>query len=264
MNKMLITLAFCMYLTVSCITQSCQAKQGSDEYIILSLAQQDISPYSAKVGDKFNVKTIDSLNSEGVVMSAGTILEGTVTKVVKPRCVSTDAEIKIDIEKAVVPNGKDYEFAQSKPEIVIMNPLAYRGMEKVARRAPAAVAGTATSISLATASSLSGGVIYPIAVGASFAVGLIQGAIFPEKGYTRVMSSLHRGYRSTPIGTIHTVVSKGKSFDVKEGDAVSVVFDKDDLREAKAISKTKSLALHLEKIFLVWKWPKMIHKNLIA
>lgn len=263
MNKNLIAVACSLYIAVSAIVPACEARDVSERYTVLSLAQGEISANSAKVGDEFKVKTMDLLSTEGVTIPAGSILEGKVSKVIKPNYVSTDSEVRIKIDKALLPNGPDYEFRQNKPEIVLMNPLGDKGPQKIGRRLPAAVGSGATSIALGSASSLSGGVIYPIALGGSLVTGLIQGAIFPEKGYNRLTSSLHRGYRSTPIGTAQTVVSKGRSFDVKQSDAVSVVFHRNDLLEAKAMGGTENVSLPLKKDMMSAEVPQQDKEKLI-
>ena len=172
----------------------------------------------------------------------------------------SDAYIDVLITDIKMNSGCNICFENDPIKLRIVDPL-YKGfVRKSLQRTPSFVSGTATSITLASATNLSNGVIVAITVGAQMITGFISGLIDPDIDKTRIDGAIIRAVEGTPLGAFLITVEKGYDINSTACCYVAIRVDEENQRKnpllhAKSICfKQKFLEAVLLKLAPPCEW----------
>lgn len=215
LNKFFFILIMIVFITQifseSAIAQSLDYKNRlAKENLFLTRTLSDLYSENVMLGDKIALKLLQDIDcGNNIIIPSGSIIEGKAIKSRKSFILRSDAYIDVLITDIKMNSGCNICFENDPIKLRIVDPL-YKGfVRKILQRTPSFVSGTATSITLASATNLSNGVIVAITVGAQMVTGFISGLIDPDIDKTRINGAIIRAVEGTPPGAFLLTVEKG-------------------------------------------------------
>jgi len=194
---------------------------------VLSLLETSLNSNSTKEGEDFSAKLMEDVFYDGqILIPKFSMVYGTVLKVTKAGQLDKDALIQLKIVEIKTPAEKIISI-KDKPMFVEVSQLAYNNKSGgFIKKLPVTIANSATSIVLGQFSPVADAAIWAISTGAGMTAGFISGLISPDEGKSRGESSAQRAMDSTPLGSVSTVVKKGKDICLNQGQYICISFDK--------------------------------------
>lgn len=213
---------------------------------VLALSRSSLDTATAKVGDVFQARVVESLTvGNNIIIPSGSTISGLVSKVRKPsrHYINKDGRIEISINQIQTPEGLIIPLTGRAVDGIVISPYYETLGRRVKERIPINVAASGTSIPIGEAiDDLNGGVTYAISVGAGMVGGFASGLMMPDVGRTRVQSALVRTYEATPIGTVHSLFSKGLPAEINTGEGIVLNFDRETVAKIQTQYAAQALA----------------------
>lgn len=200
---------------------------------LLAISRNDLNTCTSKDGDIFSAKIVENLIIDNnTIIPQDSIIQGVVVKVKKPkRYPLRNGELVLSIKQIQLPDGKIISFNTDEVDARVVSPLTKSIDRRFYEAAPIRAAGYGTSIPLGQATSLNGGAVYAISLGASTIIGLLTGFAVPDAGRSRIRSSIERGVDSTPFGTVRGFVAIGQDVGIEVGDGIVLNIDRETIEK---------------------------------
>lgn len=205
---------------------------------LLAVSETNLDSRSTKPGDIFQAKLAEGLMiGENVAVQSGSTVYGVVTRVSQPKRIPVrNASIILLINEIQTPDGQRIALGTKDTKGVVISPYSRTVKTQAIKGGTIRAASYGTTIPLSNASTLNGGVVYAIGIGASAVTGGIVGFLIPDVGTTRLNSSANGFINGTPIGPIRWMGSKGKIASINKGEGIILTLKRAAIEKIQAQS----------------------------
>jgi hypothetical protein len=160
------------------------------------------------------------------MIPCGSMIEGKVVKKRNSIPLRSDAYIDILVTNIKLVSGCNICLENDPIKLRIVDPNYKTTGRRFLQRLPILVSGPAVSLPLGAASSLGGGTVFAITVGAQAAAGFLSGLIDPDIDKTRLDGAITRAVEGTPVGTFLIVTERGHEIDSPACHYITIKLDK--------------------------------------
>lgn len=181
---------------------------------------------TTQVGEPFQGRLAENYTYQGKLLPVNSLFKGKVAQVAPSRRFSRPAYFVLAIDEVQLTNGEVITlsptpgFAAESAKIHNDDPIT---IQRIARKGgPLTLVSTATSIPLGVASSLGGGVIYAITLGARMTTGAVQGLFTRNTGHGALARVADGAFYGTGVTPTWEFLSKDDELDIANGSIIMV------------------------------------------